>query len=116
MIDLERLRRFALSLPGATEDIQWEHDLLFRIGGKMFFVEGLDPESGCGLKVTPEEFGEMIERRGIKPSAYLARYHWISIARDAEITHEEIERMIRDSHGMVAAKLPKKLRASLGLI
>ena len=27
---------FCRSLPGATEDIKWEHDLIFSVGGKMF--------------------------------------------------------------------------------
>ena len=35
-MDLEAIRKFCLSLPHATEGIQWEDDLLFRIGGKMF--------------------------------------------------------------------------------
>ena len=41
-MDIEGLRRFCLSLPHATEGVQWDNDLLFRVGGKMFAVASLD--------------------------------------------------------------------------
>ena len=41
-MDIEKLRRYCLSLPHATEGIQWGSDLLFRIGGKMFAVVALE--------------------------------------------------------------------------
>ena len=40
---LDWVRAFCLSLPHATEDVQWEHDLLFRIAGKMFCIANLEP-------------------------------------------------------------------------
>ena len=43
-MDIETLRRYCLSLPHATEGIQWGNDLLFRIAGKMFAVVAL---AGC---------------------------------------------------------------------
>jgi predicted DNA-binding protein (MmcQ/YjbR family) len=33
---LPRLRDLCMSLPGATEQIQWGKDLVFKVGGKMF--------------------------------------------------------------------------------
>jgi len=31
-MDLDSIRAFCLARPGATEDIQWQDDLLFRVG------------------------------------------------------------------------------------
>ena len=35
-MNLESLREFCLSLPGATADIKWGQDLVFSVGKKMF--------------------------------------------------------------------------------
>ena len=35
-MDVDTVRRYCLSFPQATEGIQWGHDLLFRVGGKIF--------------------------------------------------------------------------------
>ena len=35
---LERVRKICLAHPGATEQIQWGADLVFKVGGKMFCV------------------------------------------------------------------------------
>ena len=42
---LETLRTLCLSFPGATEQIQWGSDLVFKVGGKMFCVSCTEPRS-----------------------------------------------------------------------
>jgi predicted DNA-binding protein (MmcQ/YjbR family) len=37
-MNIEQLRKFCLSFPGATEDIKWGADLCFCVGEKMFCV------------------------------------------------------------------------------
>jgi predicted DNA-binding protein (MmcQ/YjbR family) len=41
-MNLEKIREYCLSLPHVTEEVLWEKDLVFKIGGKMFAVIGLD--------------------------------------------------------------------------
>lgn len=41
-MDIESVRAYCLSFPHATENVQWGADLVFKIGGKMFAVIGLD--------------------------------------------------------------------------
>ena len=36
---LEKIREYCLSLPHATEEVLWQKDLVFKIGGKMFAVK-----------------------------------------------------------------------------
>jgi len=47
-MDLEAVRNFCLTLPGVTEDIKWENNLCFSVGGKMVPVTNIegDPVSG----------------------------------------------------------------------
>jgi predicted DNA-binding protein (MmcQ/YjbR family) len=115
-MDPEAIRRYCLSLPHATEDIQWGNDLLFRVGGKIFAGAALDPSAPARLsfKCTPEEYAELTERDGIIPAPYMARYHWVALERLDALGRAEIQRLIKASYEMVAAKLPKKARAQLG--
>jgi predicted DNA-binding protein (MmcQ/YjbR family) len=94
--------------------IQWGSDLLFKIGGKMFAVTGLEPgQTGLSLKCTPEKFAELTELPGITPSKYLARAHWVSIKSADVLPREELKRLIQESYRLVFEKLPRKAQASL---
>src|SRR2546425_2434245 len=110
-MDHESVRNFCLSLPHVTEDVQWESDLLFRIGGKMFTVLALDTSYGhvMSFKCTPEKFAELTEQDGIVPAPYVARYHWVALERFNALKHAELKSLIRNSYDMVLAKLPRKV-------
>lgn len=113
-MDIEALRKYCLSLPHTTEIVQWGNDLLFRIGGKMNAVVGLESsEGGVAFKCTPDEFAQLTERDGIIPAPYLARYHWVQVRDSDALTQTELKRLLRDSYQMVRAKLPKKVRDQL---
>ncbi|MBI4470883.1 MAG: MmcQ/YjbR family DNA-binding protein [Acidobacteria bacterium] len=91
--------------------MQWEHDLLFRVGGKIFAAIGLGGAvHTLSFKCTPEEFSELVEREDIVPAPYLARYHWVCLQRLDALGKPEIKSLITDSYAMVFAKLPKKQR------
>src|SRR5713101_5627416 len=111
-MDLESFRSFCLSLPHATEGIQWGDDLLFRIGGKIFAITGLERHSGVSLKTTPEKFTELLEIEGIEKAAYVGRYHWVSVASLNTLPPSELKELVRASYDLVLAKLPAKSRAA----
>jgi predicted DNA-binding protein (MmcQ/YjbR family) len=72
-MNVDWLRELCLSFPGATEQIQWGCDLLFKVGGKMFAITPLEPAPVClSFKASPEKFAELTERPGIIPAPYLA--------------------------------------------
>jgi predicted DNA-binding protein (MmcQ/YjbR family) len=115
-MNLEKIREYCLSLPHVTEEVLWQKDLVFKIGGKMFAVIGLDagPASQFSFKCTPEEFAELTELDGIIPAPYAARYHWVAVEKPSALNQAETKRLIKDSYEMVKAKLPKKTQAQLG--
>jgi predicted DNA-binding protein (MmcQ/YjbR family) len=115
-MDHELIRAFCLTLPHVTEDIQWENDLLFRIGNKMFTVLALAPSHGVCLsfKCTPEMFADLTERDGIVPAPYVARYHWVALERFDALKDIELKKLIRHSYELVLAKLPRKIKEQLG--
>lgn len=113
---LDWVRAFCLSLPNATEDLQWEHDLLFRIAGKMFCVANLEPDMSptkIAFKCTPEKFAELVEIDGIIPAPYMARNHWVAMLDMNALRQPKIKELIQWSHRMILEKLPKKTQAAL---
>ena len=113
-MNIEQLREFCLSFPGATEDIKWGADLCFCVGAKMFCVTGADSiAGGMSLKCTPEKFAELIERTGIDPAAYVGRYKWVRIKDQDAIEPDELKELIKTSYELVFEKLPKTMRDSI---
>ncbi len=111
---LDQLRELCLSFPGATEQIQWGNDLLFKVAGKMFVVTGFESGSPLTIKCPDEAFYELTELPGIRPAPYLARAHWVQITpADCRLRSGEIETLIRQSYELVFAKLPKKTQLAL---
>ena len=115
-MDIESVRKYCLSLPDVTEDVQWGSDLLFRIGNKIFVVVGLEPSSDhrMSMKCTPEKFAELIERDGIVPAPYVARYHWVALERFDAMPAAELKAHLNKAYELVRDKLPKKVRDGLG--
>ena len=109
-MDIDFLRNYCLSFPGATEEIQWETHLLFKVGGKMFTMCGSTAESQISLKANPEKFDELIEIEGVIPAPYLARNKWIAIQTRNSLKISELKELIKESYDLVFEKLPKKVR------
>ena len=115
-MDIDQVHAFCLAFPHVTEEILWGNDLVFKIGGKMFAVIGLDSASDhcMSFKCTPEKFAELIERDGIVPAPYVARYHWVALESFAALREKELEALLRNSYDLVFEKLPRKIKAQLG--
>jgi len=113
-VNVDWLRELCLSFPGATEQIQWGSDLLFKVGGKMFAATPLEPASvWLSFKSSPENFVELTERPNIIPAPYLARAQWVALETKDAVLPEELAGRLRDSYDMIFAKLPRKTRESI---
>jgi predicted DNA-binding protein (MmcQ/YjbR family) len=114
-MNVEWVRRVCLGFPHATEQVQWEDDLVFKVAGKLFAVAPLVPAKvTLSFKCTPEEFAELTEREGIIPAPYMARAQWVALEPGATLPAAELKRLLRQSYDLVAARLPKKTQAELG--
>ena len=114
-MDIDQVHAYCLSFSHVTEEVLWGNDLVFKIGGKMFAVIGLDSASDhcMSFKCTPEKFAELTERNGIVPAPYVARYHWVALESFAELSEKELKVLLRNSYDLVVEKLPKKKKAEL---
>lgn len=102
-------------LPGVTEDVKWDNDLVFSVGGKMFAVFELPDLESMGFKVEPALFPILIQRAGVIPAPYLAHHSWVKVTSPAALPPSESEMLLRESYALVARKLPKKTRTGLGI-
>jgi predicted DNA-binding protein (MmcQ/YjbR family) len=111
----EWVRKYCMSLPHVTEQVQWKIDLVFKIGGKMFAVLVLEPHNTClAFKCTPEDFDELIERPGIIPAPYAARAKWVALESFDAMTRKELEPRLKRAYELIFEKLPKKTQRELG--
>ena len=109
------LRKFALSLPGATEDFPWG-ERVAKVNGKVFVFLGLDPvpggEMGFSVKL-PASAEEALELPFTAPTGYgLGKSGWVT-AKFGEKDAPPIgilESWIRESYCAIA---PKKLLAQV---
>jgi predicted DNA-binding protein (MmcQ/YjbR family) len=113
-MNIDWIRKSCLSLPHTTEKIQWEDDLVFKVGGKMYAVVVLVPARvWMSFKCSEEEFSELLELPGVIPAPYLARAHWVALTHESSLPVSEIKRLLLQAHDLVLAKLPRKTRAGL---
>jgi predicted DNA-binding protein (MmcQ/YjbR family) len=108
---LQRIREICLAMPGATEQIQWGSDLVFKIGGKMFCVACTEPVAppkvAMSFKCDDETFAELVERDGVIPAPYLARAKWVALQQFDTLDASQLLPLITRAFEIVSAKLPK---------
>lgn len=76
----QRLRQFALGLPGAWEDHPWD-DVVVKVNKKIFVFLGADGpgQQGCGVKLV-DSLEQALAAPGTDPMGYgLGRSGWVSV-------------------------------------
>ncbi len=113
-MNLESIREYCLTLPHATEMIQWVDHLLFKVGGKMFAIMALEPQDNVlSFKATPDQFFELQELDGVIPAPYMARAQWLALERFDALRDDELRDLLATSHRLIYEKLPKRLKEDL---
>jgi hypothetical protein len=77
----------------------------------MFAVIDLEPPHSLAFKCTPDSFGELVERPGVRPAPYMARNRWVQEERLGEVLERgELAALLRVSYDLVVAGMPKSRR------
>jgi predicted DNA-binding protein (MmcQ/YjbR family) len=113
----KQIDAYCRSLPAATRIVQWEGVSVFKVGGKMFcLIAPADHSVGRVCFKCPEEHYEALSRaEGFRPAPYLARAKWVAVDDLGVLSAAEMKAYIKRSHAVIAARLPKRKRAELGL-
>lgn len=106
------------ALPGGSFEYKPEWDSwLLLVAGKMFGMRGTHPELGeiLTLKGDPaENVALRQEFDAVVPGYYSNKQHWNSVLLDRdEVPRARVLELIAESHRLVVAKLPARVRADL---
>lgn len=107
----QRLREFALGLPGAHEDRPWGERVV-RVGKKVFVFLGRDESAdpGVGMKLGASQ-PLAIAQPGVSAMGYgLARTGWVSVRLEGGPPYEFLRDWVEESYRAIA---PKRLLAEL---
>ncbi len=114
----EVFEAICLELPAATLTIQWGESRVFKVGGKMFAVVGLNRGDGppaYNFKASDMAFELLIEHGLARPAPYLQRAKWVRLASADALPDDELKAYLAQAHALVAARLTRARKSTLGL-
>lgn len=114
-MNIDSLRKFCATLPGATMDVKWGADECHSVGGRMFAVFLVDHGKGTkvSFKCEPARFLELTDVPGIVPAPYLARAHWVQVTDSRALADAQARALVARSHELVVAKLTRRERDAI---
>ena len=104
---------FCLGLRGATTEVLWQVDQVYKVGGKMFAATG--PDGSLSFKANDVAFEMLIETGAARPAPYAARQKWVMVDDPSTFPDADLRQYLTQAHTLIAARLSQKLQRSLGL-
>ncbi|WP_099826530.1 MmcQ/YjbR family DNA-binding protein [Oceaniglobus indicus] len=107
------VRSICAALPGAacSDPFGGGHDC-WKVGGKIFALVG-GTDHGVSVKCPDVETATMLIEAGVGERAPYLHRSWVLIPFDGAAP-DELRHRIETSYGLIRAKLPRKVQASLG--
>ena len=114
-MNVEDFRDYCLNKKGVTEGFPFdETTLVFKVGGKMFALAGIDNFASMNLKCDPEKSIDLRETyNGVKPGWHMNKTHWNTVSVDADVPYQLIQELIDDSYNLIFKSLPKRIKDEL---
>lgn len=114
-MNIEELRDYCLEKPGVTEGFPFGEDtLVFKVGGKVFLITGLEAGDRFNVKCDPELAVELRERyTEVIPGYHMNKRMWNTVFMNGALTHKQLLDMIDHSYGLILKSLPKKTQAEI---
>lgn len=115
-MNLTQFDKLCNSLPGASMVIQWGDSHVYKIGGKLFALANTwNGETAFVLKASLLSYQILLEQGIATRAPYLTRGNWLQIANPTTLPDADLAAYIKQSYQIIAAKLPKALKAEIGL-
>jgi len=110
-MNIESLREYCLSKPGAEETLPFGPDtLVYKVAGKAFLLTGLDKEQlRFNVKCDPDKTVELREEFPcVLPGYHMNKKHWNTIVVDGSVSVKQLKEWIDHSYELVVKPLSKK--------
>ena len=109
----ETFHAVCASFPGATMEVLWQVDEVYKVGGKMFAATG--PNGSISFKANDVAFEMLTETGAARPAPYMARAKWVFLDHAADFDSGDLKVYLTEAHRIIAARLTRKQRTQLGL-
>jgi predicted DNA-binding protein (MmcQ/YjbR family) len=109
-MDLEMLREYCLSKPGAEETQPFGPDnLVYKINGKVFLITNFDSNPlQFNVKCDPDKAIELREEHAcVLPGYHMNKKHWNTIIVDGSVSAKQLKEWIDWSYDLVGGKKKK---------
>lgn len=115
---IEDVRDYCLSLKYVTEETPFgPNTLVFKVGGKLFLLVGLDQidELRFNVKCDPEYAVALREQfeQTIIPGYHMNKKHWNTVYCNRELSDSKIKELIDHSYDLIYQSLPKNIISKL---
>ena len=114
----DEFNAYCAALPATTHVVQWGNADVWKVGGKVFAIGGwAEGRDAFTFKCSDIAFEVLQDTPGIRPAPYLASrgMKWLQRYEAPGLPDKELKAHVKMSYDMIAAALPKKKRAELGL-
>ena len=115
-MNIEEFREYCLAKRMVTESFPFDATtLVFKVGGKMFALTGLDdPEFKVNLKCDPDRAEELRETYpAIRPGFHMNKSHWNTVTVDGSFSMALFRELIDHSYALIVSSLPKNIREQI---
>ena len=114
-MDILSFRDYCLSFHGVTESFPFGEDtLVFKVGGKIFALAGINLFESFNVKCDPEKAIELRDQYPeVTPGYHMNKRHWNTVSVTGRVPEKELKNWISESYNLVFHSLSKKLKAGL---
>ena len=113
-MNIEELREYCLSIPGASECLPFDDmSLVLKVLDKMFALIPLDnlAATTISVKCDPEKAIELREHySSVEPAYHFNKKYWNTITLNGDMDDENVQKWVQHSVQEVIKKLPKKIQ------
>jgi len=109
-MDIETLREYCISKPGAEETLPFGPDtLVYKVNGKIFLITSLDEEKlSFNVKCDPDLAIELREQYScVQPGYHMNKKHWNTIIVDGTVSSKLLREWIDQSYRLVRKNVAK---------
>jgi predicted DNA-binding protein (MmcQ/YjbR family) len=106
-MNIEDLRQYCLTKPGAEETLPFGPDtLVFKVAGKVLVLVGLEEEQlRFNVKCDPDKAIELREEYPcVLPGWHMNKKHWNTIVVDGSVSSKQLKEWIDWSYELVVGK------------
>jgi predicted DNA-binding protein (MmcQ/YjbR family) len=115
----DEFNQFCSSLPATHHVVQWHDSDVWKVGDKVFAIcdRSSDLTPGITFKTSEFDYEVLREKPGMRPAPYLASrgFTWIQRYDYSEISDDQLQYYITESHRIVLSGFSRRKRSELGL-